>query len=552
MSVRNTILKLSLSIWYLLTANTIFAYTHADTLRGSKGNCRNWWDVQKYALNISFDTATKSISGCCAISFKITAAPHDSMQIDLQEPMAIDSVYITDPDYKHYRNITIAREGNIYWLKYQFNEFAAGSEAVLWVYYHGSPRKAINPPWDGGFSWTRDKSGNPWIAVSCQGLGASVWWPCKDCQWDEPDYGMEMNFAVPTGLTCVSNGRLVSSGKNTSTNKTEWQWEVKNPINNYDVTFYIGDYLHWHDTIVGEKGPLDLDFWVLRENYAKAQKQFKVVKPMLHCFEHWMGPYPFYEDGYKLVDAPYLGMEHQSAVAYGNKYEMGYLGTDRSGTGVGMNFDYIVVHESGHEWFGNNITAKDIADNWIHESFTTYTETLFAECLLDKEQAGKYCRGEWKNIVNDKPVIGEYGVNEEGSNDMYDKGTAILYMIRKIVNDDEKFRQTLRGLNSTFYHQTVTTKQMEDYMSKSLGIDLSPFFNQYLRTADIPELEYYIKDNELYYKFNNTVDNFTLPIEIIAGKKSVTIKPTKEWQHMSWKNGYNIRITEDFLVTLKT
>jgi aminopeptidase N len=536
----------------LLTANTIFAYTHADTLRGSNGNGRNWWDVQKYALNISFDTATKSISGSCAISFKITTATHDSMQIDLQEPMAIDSVYITDPNYKHYKNITIAREGNVYWLKYHFNEFAAGSEAVLWVYYHGSPRKAINPPWDGGFSWTHDKSGKPWIAVSCQGLGASVWWPCKDCQWDEPDYGMEMNFAVSTGLTCVSNGRLVSRGKNTSTNKTEWQWEVKNPINNYDVTFYIGDYLHWHDTIVGEKGPLDLDFWVLRENYAKAQKQFKVVKPMLHCYEHWMGSYPFYEDGYKLVDAPYLGMEHQSAVAYGNKYEMGYLGTDRSGTGVGMNFDYIVVHESGHEWFGNNITAKDIADNWIHESFTTYTETLFAECLLDKEQAGKYCRGEWKNIVNDKPVIGEYGVNDEGSNDMYDKGTAILYMIRKIVNDDEKFRQTLRGLNSTFYHQTVTTRQVEDYMSKSLGIDLSPFFNQYLRTADIPEFEYYIKDNELYYKFNNTVDNFTLPIEIIAGKKSVTVKPIKEWQHMSWKNGYNIRITDDFLVTLKT
>jgi len=387
------------------------------------------------------------------------------------------------------------------------------------------------------------------MAISCQGLGASIWWPCKDAQWDEPDSGMDLHYEMPTNMAVVANGRLISEEK-IADNYKAWHWQVKNPINNYDATFYAGDYVHWHDTLDGEKGKLDLDFWVLRYNEERARKQFAVVKQMIHCFEYWMGPYPFYEDGYKLVDAPYLGMEHQSAVAYGNKYKMGYLGLDRSASGYGMDFDYIIVHESGHEWFGNNITSKDIADMWVHESITTYSETLFMECLLGKEKAQKYCRGERMNIENDKPIIGIYGVNEEGSEDMYDKGANMMNMIRTMTNDDEKFRMMLRGLSKEFYHQTVTTQQIEDYIATNTGLELHAFFDQYLRTANIPQVSYYLKDSVLHYKFDNTVTGLMLHIPISSGDESGVISPTTEWQTIPWKSE-RITINNNYLVKSK-
>jgi len=360
---------------------------------------------------------------------------------------------------------------------------------------------------------------------------------------------MKGNYSI------ICNGRLIDRDDatidaNESTNT--WHWQVKNPINNYDATFYIGDYVHWHDTVMGEKGLLDLDFWVLRNNEERARKDFAVVKQMIHAFEYWMGPYPFYEDGYKLVEAPYLGMEHQGAIAYGNKYKMGYMGFDRTTSGYGMNFDYIIIHESGHEWFGNNVTAKDIADNWIHEGITTYSEALFVEYTMGKEKGMKYCKGMRHNIQNNKPIIGDYGVNNEGSDDMYDKGANIMYMIRKLTNDDEKFRLMLRGLGKDFYHQTVTTKQVEDYIAMHTGLDLTAFFNQYLRTRDMPQLEYYIKDGTLNYKFNNVVEGITLPIDVLVrGDVKATIKPTGDWQHIKWDDGFNIRFGTDFLIKSK-
>ncbi len=531
-------------MWYLLSANTTFAYTHADTLRGGNGRGREWWDVQKYDLRVNIDTAAKSLSGKNEISFIVTGNPIDTLQIDLQSPLKILGVECDG------KKIEYANEGNVWWLKYPFHEWKINSAHSIIITYEGIPRQAKNPPWDGGFSWSHDSSGHLWLAVSCQQLGASVWWPCKDAQWDEPGNGMDISLHIPGNYSAVSNGRLVDTTRDKSQN-INWHWHIQNPINNYDATFYIGDYIHWHDTLMGEKGNLDLDFWVLRENERKARKQFGVVKEMLHCFEYWMGPYPFYEDGYKLVDAPYLGMEHQGAVAYGNQYKMGYLGYDRSLTGYGMKFDYIIVHESGHEWFGNNITAKDIADNWIHESFTTYSESLFAESIIGKEKAGKYCKGEWHNILNNKPIIGDYGVNEEGSGDMYDKGSAILHMIRTMTNDDEKFRMMLRGLNKDFYHQVVTTKQIEDYVSAHTGLDLYAFFNQYLRTKNIPEMEYAITNNELSYRFNNIVNGFTLPITVSAGNKTLVVNPTAAWQKVKWEGGYNIKFSDDFLITVK-
>ncbi len=319
---------------------------------------------------------------------------------------------------------------------------------------------------------------------------------------------------------------------------------IKNPINLYNLTFYLGDYTTFTDTFQGEKGVLPLTFHPLRYNEFKARTHFRVVKDMLRCFEHWMGPYPFYEDGYKLVEAPYLGMEHQSAIAYGNGYQMGYLGKDRSGTGVGMLFDYIIIHESGHEWFGNNITAKDVADNWIHEGFTTYTETLYAEWIAGKEKAARYNKGEWKNIENDRPIIGAYGVADDGSGDKYDKGAAMLHMIRTIVNDDEKFRQILRGLNKEFWHQTVTTKQVEDYISQKSGRDFSAFFNQYLRTTQIPKLEWYEGRGEIHYRFTNVVEGFSIPIRPATDAAPLAV--SSEWRVA--KHQGRVRWEDNFLL----
>lgn len=533
-----------ITLWYLLLANTTFAYTRQDTLRGSNGAGRNWWDVQRYELSITFDTVNKSISGYNDITIHVTGKPSPVLQIDLQEPMQVDSIVHGSNKLKY------TRDGNVYWITGV--DSWQGSNTFR-VYYHGSPRIAKMPPWEGGFIWTKDSTGKPWIAVACQGLGASSWWPCKDYQGDEPDKGMDLVITVPDTSTVVANGdALAMPVTDAIASANIWGWRVTNPINTYNTTFYLGDYISWEDTLMGEKGKLNLSYYALRHNEQKARKQFAVVKQMLHCFEYWMGPYPFYEDGYKLVEAPYLGMEHQSAVAYGNQYKMGYLGSDRSSTGVGLLFDFIIVHESGHEWFGNNITAVDIADNWLHEGFTTYTEVLFAECALGKEKAFAYCRGEWKNIRNDVPVTGAYGVQDDGSSDKYDKGSAIVHMLRMMINDDEKFRQLLRGLNKDFYHKTVTSKEVEAYIEKFTGLELKAFFQQYLHTINIPQLEWYIKKKQLYYRFTNTVAGFTLPLEVKSGSKKASVKPTTEWQSIPWKRGgFNLSVSEDFLIGVK-
>lgn len=557
---------LLMSLWYLLIANTTTAYTRQDTLRGSNGSGRNWWDVQSYALAVYIDTANKTISGSVEMSFAVTG--HGSkMQIDLQDTLVLDSVFLVSQYYGKipqlkdsawlckYIPLSYQREGNVYWIANKQTDLKVDSTYTIAMYYHGKPRIAKLPPWDGGFIWAKDSTGKPWIAVACQGLGASAWWPCKDYQGDEPDKGMVFDLSISGEPDVISNGRKVESSINVSTDDSVIKsigWSVKNPINTYDASFYIGDYISWKDTLIGENGKLDLSYYALRYNEVKARKQFAVTKQMLHCFEYWMGPYPFYEDGYKLVEAPYLGMEHQSAVAYGNEYKMGYRGQDRSGTGVGLLFDFIIVHESGHEWFGNNITAQDIADNWLHEGFTTYTEALFAECTAGRDKAFEYTRGEWRNIRNDRPVIGDYGVNDDGSSDKYDKGSAVVHMIRVIMNDDEKFRQLLRGLNKDFYHKIVTSKQVEDYIQKFTGLDLAAFFNQYLRTTHIPQFDWYISKKRLYYRFNNVEQGFSLPIDIMSSKKTAHISPTGKWQSISWrKGGYNISVSPDFLITVK-
>lgn len=530
----------------LLCANALFAFSRQDTLRGSNGRGRDWWDVQHYKLDLSIDTASKTISGTNSIQFKVLGKERDSMQIDLQEPMILDSVLLLD---EHKINYT--RDGNVYWLDFSFAKARPQDYYSITLYYHGKPRVAVKPPWDGGFIWTKDSLGNPWIAVACQGLGASSWWPCKDYQGDEPDRGIATHFNTNLSqMNLISNGIAYADAVIPGAAlPSGCSFETQNPINTYNTTFYLGDYASWTDTFQGIKGKLDISYYPLKYHQVQAKEHFKQVKKMLEAFEYWFGPYPFYEDGYKIVEAPFLGMEHQSAIAYGNNYQMGYRGRDRSGSGVGLLFDFIIVHESGHEWFGNSITAADIADNWIHEGFTTYSETLFAEYWWGKEKAFAYTRGEWKNISNDRPVIGTYGVQDEGSGDKYDKASALVHTIRLLMHDDEKFRAMLHKINDTFYHKQISSKQMENFIIAYSGLSLGPIFDQYLRNTKLPELLLQRKGRTIAYKWRNTVDGFTLPLNIQVGKQKLMITPSRIWQKSTVASeNDSCQIEEEFLI----
>jgi aminopeptidase N len=494
-------------------------FTKQDSLRGSITKERAWWDVKYYHLDIKVNPKDSTITGSNTIKYQVVQE-YDRMQIDLQNPLEIYKVIQDGVELKY------NREGDVFFIELVALQ-KPGAVKELTVFYGGKPKVAVNPPWDGGITWKKDGNGNPFIASSCQGLGASVWWPNKDHMYDEVE-SMLISVNVPGNLTNVSNGRLLSVKKLKDGTKT-FNWYVSNPINNYGVNINIGDYVSFSEKYKGEKGDLDCSYYVLRDNLAKAKEQFKDVPRMLKAFEHWFGPYPFYEDSYKLVEAPYLGMEHQSSVTYGNGFKNGYRGRDLSGTGWGLKFDFIIIHESGHEWFANNITYKDIADMWIHESFTNYSESLFVEYYYGKEAGFEYVRGIRKNIQNDKPIIGHYDVNNEGSSDMYYKGANMLHTLRQIVNDDEKWRTILRGLNSTFYHQTVSTKQIEDYLSVAIGMDLEPFFNQYLRDTRIPTLEYFFKDSTLGFRWTNCVKGFNMPVKIFLNGEEKWLKPNTDW-----------------------
>lgn len=519
-------------------------FTRQDSLRGGYSVARAWWDVIKYDVHVKVNIPEKYLSGFVDITYKTIKKAENLMQIDLQQPMQIDKIVYVGKK----KALRFEREGNVFWVKPK-RKHSVGKVETLRVYFSGNPKVAKNAPWDGGWIWTKDSLGRDWATVACQGLGASVWYPCKDHQSDEPDQGASLSITVPNSLQAVGNGRLVNV-KNNSNKTHTFKWVVKNPINTYNLVPYIGKYVNFTDSMQGEKGKLDLSYWVLDYNLEKAKKQFSIVKPMITCFESWMGPYPFYEDGYKLVESSHLGMEHQSAVAYGNKFQFGYKGRDLSGSGWGLKWDFIIVHESGHEWFGNNITSKDIADMWVHESFTNYSETMFTECVYGKKAGSEYLIGSRKNIANDIPIIGTYGVNSEGSGDMYYKGASMLHTIRQIINNDVLFKSILRGLNKDFYHQTVTGAQVEQYISDKSGKDFSKVFDQYLRTIKIPELQYKKDGNDIMYKWANVVNGFAMPVKLMNGK---WIYPTEQFKSISVADagGDKLEVVPDFYVKTK-
>ena len=526
---------------YLLAQKKSF--THADTLRGSITPERAWWDVQRYDVKVTPDFLRKTITGENQINYSVTRNNSNTpMQIDLQQPLAIDSVKLNNTT-----SLPFANEGNVWYLIMPPQK--KGTSHTLQLFYSGKVHEAIRPPWDGGWIWAKDSLGRPWMTVACQGLGASVWYPCKDHQSDEPDKGASLTMTVPDTLTAIANGRIQfkkDNGNGTVTTK----WAVVNAISNYCLIPYIGKYVNFSEVFNGEKGKLDVNYWVLDYNLESAKTYMPgQVHKMLTAFEYWFGPYPFYEDGYQLIDASHSGMEHQSAVSYGNGYKFGYRGRDPSGFGWGLKFDFIIIHESGHEWFGNNITTKDLADMWVHEGFTNYSETLFTDYHFGKKAGNEYNFGIRKGIKNEMPVIPAYNVNAQGSGDMYPKAGNMLHAIRHSLDNDVLFRNILRGLNKKFYHQTVTTQQVEKYISQQAGFNYSKVFDQYLRNTEIPVLEYYFsKDQHTFnYRYTHCIDGFNLPLALSNEQAKVRIAPSGKWQQYKVKAGESPLFEKGFI-----
>ena len=525
-------IKLSFLIIILITTTSISqSFNRADTLRGSITEERAWWNLLHYDLFVDVSPETKSIRGMNKIKYNVLEK-YNVMQLDLQAPMKIDKVF------QNGNPLIFTSEGDAHFIQLQKKQ-KPGRDMEIEVYFSGIPKEAKRAPWDGGYSWKKDNNGKHFIATSNQGDGSSVWWPNKDHPADEPDNGMNLAIMAPSNLVAVGNGRLIKTEKREEA-KNVWHWQVTNPINNYGINVNIGDYVNFSEKYTGLNGDLDMDYWVLRDNLEKAKKQFKQAPMMMQAFEHWFGPYPFYEDSFKLVEVPYLGMEHQSSVTYGNKYQNGYLGTDLSESGWGLRFDFIIIHEGGHEWFANNITNKDVADMWLHESFTAYSENLYLDYHFGKEAASEYVTGTRRNIQNDIPIIGKYDVNSRGSGyDMYYKGSNVLHTLRQLIEDDEKWRGILIGLNKEFYHQTVSTKQVEDYISAQTGIDLTEFWQQYLRTTKVPKIEYKIAGNKLQFRYVDIIENFDMPVIAIVNGKEEWIFPKADWK------------TKEFLTQIK-
>ncbi len=479
-------------------------FTRQDRLRGSVTEERAWWDVLHYDLALRVRPEAKRIEGTNVITFLPTAAG-SKLQLDLQPPLEITGIECDATE------LQFTREGNVYWVTFA-SAPPVGAEQKLRVAYGGRPRESTRPPWSGGFSWREDEHGHPFIATTCQGIGASVWWPNKDHGYDEPDRGVDIRVTVPAALTAVANGRLQSTTRDEGDDTRTFHWRVVNPINNYCVNVNIGNYVSMPSVYEGEAGPLDVEYWVLEHQQEVARTQFVEVPRTLAAFEHWFGPYPFYEDSYKLVVVPYLGMEHQSSVTYGNGFQNGYRGRDLSETGVGLKFDFIVVHETAHEWWGNNISMRDAADMWIHESFANYAENLFVEYHFTEREAQDYVIGCRALVRNDRPIIGVYGVNKSGSGDMYYKGGNMLHTMRHMLNDDERWRLMLRGINEAFRHRTVGTAEVEAYISRACGFDFDRVFEQYLRTTMIPTLRYAVKGDTVTVWLEDVVEAFSTPV----------------------------------------
>ena len=530
---RKFTLKFNLQALLVLIASVSYSYSghsqlfdggsssHADSLRGSMRLERSCYDVTHYDLSVKFHE--KNISGSNVVTFR---AEKDCriIQVDLFENMSFDKATL------HGKEQAFKRDANAIFITLD-HEIPEGQIERLTLHYHGEPIEAKRAPWDGGFTRTTDALGKPWMAVSCQGIGASLWWPCKDHLSDEPD-SMDMHFSVPQGETCISNGQERGVTKGQDGYQT-FHWHVSYPINNYNVTFNIGQYVHWHDVYTAEDGDtLSLDYYVKPENLDKSKKQFRQVKPMLSCYERYLGKYPFWNDGFALVETPYLGMEHQGAIAYGNKYMPGYMGWDRSGSN--LPFDYIIIHETGHEWWGNSVSCSDLADMWIHEGFCTYTEAIYVECMHGEKTAQGYVNALKRDVSNRQPIIGTYGINREGHGDMYVKGMLFLNSLRHTIDDDTLWWSTIKYVSDTAFKITsVDYDQLVQVFERKTGQVLRPIFEQFVKHAGLPVLEYELcgrKKDKIKYRWKSPVTEFNMPAILISNRGVKRLYPTTAWK----------------------
>ena len=508
-------------------------FTYSDSLRGNLSEFRSCYDVFYYDLNVTVDDYQQKLINSSNTIHATAISSFQKIQIDLFESLKIHSIEFEEKilEFERIHNAVFVNFPRVINVNEKIN---------FKVMYSGKPRVAVNPPWDGGFSWEKDKNGNSWIGVSCQGLGASSWWPCKDHQSDEPD-SMNITSTVRYPLQVISNGKKKSDktffSEKLQSKANKSSWFVSYPINNYNVTLCVGDYKYFNDVHVNNYDTLELDYYVLKYNYNKAKDHFQQVKPMLACFEKYFGPYPFYKDGYTLIETPYLGMEHQSAIAYGNNYLPGYNGNRQFISG--LDFDYIIIHETGHEWWGNSITTNDIADMWIHEGFCTYSEVLYVECIYGHDIMLDYVNNQKRSVRNDKPIIGPYNVNKKGSNDMYQKGSLMLHTLRSLIDNDSLWFLIIKGISEEFKYQIVDGAEIIDYINEKVDLDLYYFFQQYLYKSEIPTFEYKTqkkgREYTLLYRWN-AIDDFNMNIKVNVGTKDILLLPESEWKEYSLGN----------------
>jgi aminopeptidase N len=511
-------------------------FTLADTLRGALSPARTCYDVTFYDLQLKIDVAKRTIAGFNEMTFN-TLTTVDSLQLDLFANMKIDKVL-----FEH-KSLKFKRLYNTFWVYFD-QTIPKNTKGKLKIEYHGMPQIAKNAPWDGGFTWKKDAAGKTWMGVSCEGIGASLWWPNKDHLSDEPD-SMAISVSVPSGLMAVSNGNLRQVSDDTLGYK-KYQWFVSYPINNYNVTLNVANYNHFDDIYTSKDGSkLSLDYYVLQENVEKAKKQFQQTKSMLACYEKYLGKYPFWKDGYALIETPFLGMEHQSAIAYGNQYMRGYLG---GMIPPDMNWDYIIVHESGHEYWGNAVSCKDHTDMWIHEGFTTYLESLYVEETMSYKDAIRYLMNQRQMIEGTQPLIGPYDVNFNPTSDIYFKGTWMIHTLRHAIGDDKLFFDMFKALYNQFAYKTTTTDEVTQFISTYLKKDYSKFFEQYLYHVQIPVLEYKLKKTwrglDVSYRWATDAKGFEMPIRFGKPDAYQTVLATNEWSKVTLRGVK----TDDFKV----
>ena len=491
--------------------------SRADILRGEYGPYRANNDLLSYDLDIRVDPEKKFISGKNTIRFRMLK-DDSRIQLDLFANLNVDKILFGSTELKYTRELNTV-----------FVDFPAplkkSTTQAIDFYYSGSPKEIGR---FGGISFKKDPAGRDWITTACQGIGASIWWPNKDQQRDEVE-NMRLRVAVPSSLTDVSNGRFVGKTE-LRDGYTRYEWEIHYPINNYCVSLNIGHYEHFSDKL----GDLTLDFYCLPENIVKAKRQFAQAKPMIEAYQKYFGEYPFKKDGYKLIEVPYSGMEHQSAVTYGNRFANGYLERDWTGVGVSLKFDFIIIHESAHEWFGNSITASDVSDEWIHEGWATYAEGVYVEAMFGRDDALKYVNGYKAKVKNQQPIITARGVNQSPSQDQYFKGALFLNTLRSVIDDDTRWWKAVRDYSMRFRYRNIMTEDLVMFFNEKTGMNLTPVFDQYLRQAALPALEVRFRegDGRVSYRWKAAVKEFAMPVKVGRRADWQLIKPTTEWKTM--------------------